>query len=197
MRFSAVLQRPQNRAVGPLTCPQATHSIPRAVPHPSQYSLVVLFWRPQLKHSINGPSDVSGMDCIQRSSYRDRTINSMPHGSNKNNFLRASGRTAYRDGCISNFWSQVGLVKCSVGGGAIVHQTRCGRSGPRWRGLREPGTMAAANKCLARSNKSPTGSNATNKPPAASQFLWASASLARPVAGSALPVFHRQGGVHN
>ncbi len=34
--------------------------MPRVAPHPSQYSLVALFWQPQRKHCINGPLDSSG-----------------------------------------------------------------------------------------------------------------------------------------
>ena len=52
-------------------------------------------------------------------------------------------------------------------------------------------TLAATNKCLARSNKSRTGVPATNKRPAARRNSSARRQLARPVAGSALPVFHR------
>ena len=51
--------------------------------------------------------------------------------------------------------------------------------------------VAATNKCLARSNKSRTGVPATNKRPAARRNSPGAANLARPVAGSALPVFHR------
>ena len=51
--------------------------------------------------------------------------------------------------------------------------------------------MAPPNKCLARSNKSRTGVPATNKRPAARRNSLPAANLARPVAGSALPVFHR------
>ena len=51
--------------------------------------------------------------------------------------------------------------------------------------------MAAKTKCLARSNKSRTGIPATNKGPAARRNSPSAANLARPVSGSALPVFHR------
>jgi hypothetical protein len=107
--FSAVLQRPQKRAAGPLTCPHAAHSIPRGVPHPSQNSLVLLFWQPQRKHCINGPSDVSRMDCIQESLYLDKAINYTLLCSNKNGFLRISDAPAFR---TSDDRSD--LVKCSV-----------------------------------------------------------------------------------
>src|SRR3954453_11351663 len=43
--LSAALHLPQYRAADPLRCPQALHSIPREAPHPSQYSLVALFWQ--------------------------------------------------------------------------------------------------------------------------------------------------------
>jgi hypothetical protein len=51
--------------------------------------------------------------------------------------------------------------------------------------------MVALNKCLAQSNKSRAGVPATNKRPAARRNSPGAANLARPVAGSALPVFHR------
>jgi hypothetical protein len=38
-----------------LRWPQALHFNPRVVPHPSQYSLVALFWQPQRKHCIERP----------------------------------------------------------------------------------------------------------------------------------------------
>jgi hypothetical protein len=52
-------------------------------------------------------------------------------------------------------------------------------------------TVAAMNKCLARSNKSRTGVPATNKRPAARRNFLGTANWRDPVAGSALPVFHR------
>jgi hypothetical protein len=59
-------------------------------------------------------------------------------------------------------------------------------------GLRQPATQAAINKSLTQSNKSPTGSNATNKRPAARRnSSGLLSSLTRPIAGSALPVFYR------
>ena len=51
--------------------------------------------------------------------------------------------------------------------------------------------MAATNKSLAQSNKSCTGFPATNKGPAARRNSSARRQLGAPVAGSALPVFHR------
>src|SRR6266852_9527153 len=58
--FRAALHCPQKRAVGPLRWPQALHSVPSVAPHPSQYSLVALFWQPQRKHCIDGPLDRIG-----------------------------------------------------------------------------------------------------------------------------------------
>ena len=55
-------------------------------------------------------------------------------------------------------------------------------------GFRRP-KVAATNKCLARSNKPRTGVPATNKRPAARRNSSRRCQLARPVAGSALPVF--------
>src|SRR5277367_2214087 len=41
---SAALHLPQKRLLGPLRWPQALQTIARDAPHPSQYSLVALFW---------------------------------------------------------------------------------------------------------------------------------------------------------
>jgi hypothetical protein len=49
-------------------------------------------------------------------------------------------------------------------------------------------SMAATNNCLAQSNKPRTGPEATNKRPAARRNSSGTAKLARPVAGSTLPV---------
>jgi hypothetical protein len=51
--------------------------------------------------------------------------------------------------------------------------------------------MAPPNKCLAQRNKSCTGVPATNKRPTARRNSSARRQLGVPVAGSALPVFHR------
>src|SRR2546430_15020514 len=52
-----------------------------------------------------------------------------------------------------------------------------------------PAKMAATNKCLARSNKSRTGAEATNKRPAARRNFLSTANWRDPVGGSAVPVF--------
>src|SRR6266550_317950 len=52
-----------------------------------------------------------------------------------------------------------------------------------------PAKMAATNKCLARSNKSRTGAEATNKRPAARRNFLGTANWRDPVGGSAVPVF--------
>ena len=72
----------------------------------------------------------------------------------------------------------------------------CARAAPKAMALVEPShsaasQMAATNKCLAQSNKSRTGIPATNKRPAARRNSSARRQLGVPVAGSALPVFHR------
>ena len=51
--------------------------------------------------------------------------------------------------------------------------------------------LAATNKCLAQSSKSRTGIPVTNKRPAARRNCPVARPQARPIGGSALPVFHR------
>jgi hypothetical protein len=53
-------------------------------------------------------------------------------------------------------------------------------------------SMAATNKCLARSNNSRTGAEATNKRPAARRNFLGTANWRDPVGGSAVPVFTRR-----